>query len=67
MNDWRASILSQFVPGLKPVTAVCDSDGILREPGLLAALEQKLGRRLSPTIIWNYPNIERLAARLSRG
>ncbi len=41
MNDWRASILSQFVPGLKPVTAVCDSDGILREPGLLAALEQK--------------------------
>jgi acyl carrier protein len=38
-----------------------------RALSLLAALEQKLGRRLSPTIIWNYPNIERLAARLSRG
>ncbi len=41
MNDWRAPILSRFVPGLKPVTAVCDSDGILREPGLLAGLEAK--------------------------
>ena len=38
-----------------------------RAISLLAALEQKLGRRLSPTIIWNYPNIDRLAARLSRG
>jgi len=41
MKDWRATILAHFVPGLNPVTAVSDSDGILREPGLLAALEAK--------------------------
>ncbi len=32
---------------------------------ILARLEKKLGKRLSPTIIWNYPNIASLAERLA--
>lgn len=34
---------------------------------LLTELERRLQRKLSPTIVWNYPTIERLAARLARG
>lgn len=41
MKDWRSTILSRFVPGIKPVIAVSDTHGILREPGLLAGLEAK--------------------------
>ena len=32
---------------------------------ILGRLERLLHRRLSPTLIWNYPNIDALAARLS--
>lgn len=32
---------------------------------LLSKLEKYLGRSLSPTLLWNYPNIEMLAQRLA--
>ena len=32
---------------------------------ILGRLERLLGRRLSPTLIWNYPNIDALSTRLS--
>jgi acyl carrier protein len=32
---------------------------------LLSKLEQGLGRRISPTLLWNYPNIELLSERLA--
>lgn len=41
MSDWRTSLVSQFVPGLKRVTAIADPDQILREPRLLGMVEEK--------------------------
>ncbi|NEO18222.1 MULTISPECIES: acyl carrier protein [unclassified Moorena] len=32
---------------------------------LLSRLENYLGREVSPTLLWNYPNIEALAERLA--
>jgi acyl carrier protein len=44
-----------------------DSYGIdsLTAVMILGRLEKRVGRRLSPTLIWNYPNIEALSARLN--
>nr|WP_323135370.1 acyl carrier protein [Dyella silvatica] len=33
---------------------------------LLSQLEQRLSLKLSPTLVWNYPTIEKLAARLQQ-
>lgn len=41
MTDWRTIILSNFVPGVKPVTAVSDPDQIMREPRLLKLVEDR--------------------------
>jgi len=41
MSDWRTSVVSHFVPGVKPVTAVADPDQIMREPGILSMVESK--------------------------
>lgn len=41
MPDWRTSLLTHFVPGVKPIVAVSDPDGLLREPGLLREIEQR--------------------------
>jgi hypothetical protein len=41
MADWRTSLLSHFVPGVKPIIAVSDPDGLLREPTLLKRVEER--------------------------
>lgn len=41
MADWRTSLLTHFVPGVKPILAVSDPDGLLREPTLLKRVEER--------------------------
>jgi PglZ domain len=41
MNDWRAQILREFSPGVKPITAVVDPDGLLTEPLLSQGLDER--------------------------
>jgi hypothetical protein len=41
MTDWRDGILKEFSPGVRPVTVVADPDGLLTEPRLVQALEQR--------------------------
>jgi hypothetical protein len=41
MSDWRGIILKHFVPGVRRVTAVADADGILRDPGVFRAIEER--------------------------
>ncbi len=41
MSNWRSTLLARFVPGIKPVIAVSDAHGIMREEGLLAGVEAK--------------------------
>ncbi len=41
MADWRTTLLTHFVPGVKPVIAVSDPDGLLREPTLLKRVEER--------------------------
>lgn len=40
MADWRTALLTNFVTGVKPVTAVADPDHLLREPVLLQRVEE---------------------------
>ena len=41
MSDWRAHILKEFTPGVQPITAVADPDGLLTEPRLSQALTER--------------------------
>lgn len=41
MSDWRGAILKEFTPGVQPITAVADPDGLLTEPGLSQALTER--------------------------
>ena len=41
MSDWRNFILRRFVPGVTRVTAVSDADGLLRDPGVFRAIEER--------------------------
>src|SRR5277367_3460429 len=41
MSDWRAQILKEFSPGVQPITAVSDPDGLLTEPLLSQALDER--------------------------
>ena len=41
MPDWREQILKEFVPGVQPITAVADPDGLLTEPLLSQALAER--------------------------
>ena len=41
MADWRTSLLTHFVPGVKPTIAVSDPDGLLREPMFLKRVEER--------------------------
>ena len=41
MSDWRSFILCRFVPGVARVTAVSDADGLLRDPGVFRAIEER--------------------------
>ena len=41
MSDWRDQILKEFAPGVQPITAVADPDGLLTEPRLGQALAER--------------------------
>jgi len=41
MSDWREQVLSEFTPGVRPITAVADPDGLLTEPRLSQALTER--------------------------
>jgi len=41
MSDWQSFILHRFVPGVARVTAVSDADGLLRDPGVFRAIEER--------------------------
>src|ERR1035438_970285 len=41
MADWRKQILQEFTPGVRPITAVADPDGLLTEPSLSQALSER--------------------------
>jgi hypothetical protein len=41
MPDWREQILKEFTPGVRPITAVADPDGLLTEPRLNQALAEQ--------------------------
>src|ERR1035437_512598 len=41
MSDWRSHILMEFTPGVQPITAVADPDGLLTEPRLSQALAER--------------------------
>ena len=41
MDNWRDSILDEFVPGTARLTLVDDPDGLLREEGLLDAIRAR--------------------------
>jgi hypothetical protein len=41
MSNWREQILREFVPGLARVTSVSDIDGLLRDPGVIQAIEDQ--------------------------
>lgn len=41
MSDWRGHILKEFTPGVQPITAVADPDGLLTEPRLSQALTER--------------------------
>jgi hypothetical protein len=41
MPDWRKQILQEFTPGVRPITAVADPDGLLTEPRLSQALTER--------------------------
>lgn len=41
MADWRKQILQEFTPGVRPITAVADPDGLLTEPRLSQALTER--------------------------
>src|ERR1700722_9296178 len=41
MSDWQSFILRRFVPGIARVTAVSDADGLLRDPGVFRAIEER--------------------------
>ncbi len=41
MSDWRGDILKEFTPGVQPITAVADPDGLLTEPRLSQALTER--------------------------
>src|ERR1039458_615292 len=41
MSDWRGQILKEFTPGVQPITAVADPDGLLTEPGLSQSLAER--------------------------
>ncbi len=41
MSDWRDHILKEFTPGVQPITAVADPDGLLTEPFLSQALAER--------------------------
>ena len=41
MSDWQSFILRRFVPGVARVTAVSDADGLLRDPGVFRAIEER--------------------------
>ena len=41
MSDWRGQILKEFTPGVQPITAVADPDGLLTEPRLSQALAER--------------------------
>ena len=41
MNDWRELIVRRFVRRVARVTAVSDPDGLLRDPGIVQAIQSK--------------------------
>ena len=41
MSDWRNLILDKLTPGIARVTAVSDPDGLLRDPGVFRAIEDR--------------------------
>ena len=41
MSDWRGHILKEFTPGVQPMTAVADPDGLLTESRLSQALTER--------------------------
>jgi len=41
MSDWRGDILKEFTPGVQPITAVADPDGLLTESRLSQALTER--------------------------
>src|ERR1019366_641899 len=41
MPDWRKQILQEYTPGVRPITAVADPDGLLTEPRLSQALSER--------------------------
>ena len=41
MPDWRDDILKEFSPGVRAISVVADPDGLLTEPRLIHALDQR--------------------------
>ena len=41
MPNWRKQILQEFTPGVRPITAVADPDGLLTEPRMSQALTEQ--------------------------
>ena len=41
MSSWRSRILSEFTPGVAPITLVADPDGLLLEEGVLTRIHER--------------------------
>ena len=39
--SWQDAILSEFTPGISPLTVVADPDGLLQDDEILAALRER--------------------------
>jgi acyl carrier protein len=71
IQDWLVSRISQIVKvsaGQIDVGAEFDSLGLGSKDSveLSAELEQLLGRRLPPTLVWDYPTIAELSGHLAQ-
>jgi hypothetical protein len=69
MSDWRNFILRRFVPGVSQITAVSDADGLLRDPGVFRALEERgfSVLQFDDSILFRYDYESRFRACLDAG
>jgi hypothetical protein len=69
MSNWREQIIREFVPGLARVTAASDTDGLLRDPGVIQAI-QDLGfsvLQFDDSIAFRYDYESRFRSRWDAG
>jgi hypothetical protein len=69
MSDWREQIVRHFVPGLTRATAVSDTDGLLRDPGVIEAIQDQ-GFSISQfedSIVFRYDYESRFRSRWDAG